>query len=81
MSKDGRDNGINLVFKKSLKETSIESFEIIFSDDDEDYNHLSHFYARIIEFKYFSTYKHKADAHGGYVCVSERAAYWWMDVE
>ena len=45
---DGRDNGINLVFKKSLSETSIEVFEIIFSDDDEDYNHLGKFYSQII---------------------------------
>ena len=44
-----------------MKETSIEVFEIIFSDDDEDYYHLGHFYSRILEFKYFNTYQHKAD--------------------
>ena len=48
MTVDGPDNGINLVFKKSLNEKSIEALEIVFSDNDDDFNHLGHFYALVI---------------------------------
>ena len=58
---DGPDNGINLVFKKSPNDKSILAFEIVFSDNDDDYNHLGHFYSRIIEFKHYNTYLHKSD--------------------
>ena len=58
---NGPDNGINLVFKKSPNDKSILAFEIVFSDNDDDYNHLGHFYSRIIEFKHYNTYLHKSD--------------------